>query len=274
MSNTKRPRNPQLGKEPAPRATALIVSLVVLVCIGAVVAIAVLLKGGDDNTAAASGDTSAVVSTAPSTPPATSSDTTAPVDTGLNCTQAPPAPGQTQTYRTPPPKSLAGGATWKATLKTNCGDIVLTLDGKAAPQTVSSFVFLAQKHYFDDSPCHRLTTSSLYVLQCGDPTGKGSGGPGYGYGIENAPPNGDYPSGTLAMARTNDPNTNGSQFFIVYKDTQLPTEGGGYSIFGKVTKGLDIVQKLATGGTVGGTSPGDGNPAQPISILSVTVKKA
>jgi peptidyl-prolyl cis-trans isomerase B (cyclophilin B) len=274
MSNTKRPRNPQLGKEPAPRATALIVSIVVLVCIGAVVAIAVLLKGGNDNTAAASGDTSGVVTAPSSAPPTTSSDTSASVDTGLNCSAVPPAPGQTQSYGKPPPKTLAAGATWTATLKTNCGDIVLALDGKAAPQTVSSFLFLAQKHYFDDTPCHRLTTSSIYVLQCGDPTGKGSGGPGYGYGIENAPPNGAYPSGTLAMARTSDPNSNGSQFFIVYKDTKLPTTGGGYSIFGKVTQGLDIVQKLATGGTVNETQPGDGNPAQPISILSVTVKKA
>jgi peptidyl-prolyl cis-trans isomerase B (cyclophilin B) len=245
MSNTKRARNPQLGKDPSSRGTALIVSLVVLVCIGAVVAIAVLLKGGDDDTAAA----------------------------GLHCSEAPPAPGQAQKYDNPPPKTLAGGTTWTATLETNCGEIVMELDGKAAPQTVSSFVFLAQKHYFDETPCHRLTTSGIYVLQCGDPTGTGSGGPGYGYGIENAPPNGVYPAGALAMARTSDPNSNGSQFFIVYKKTSLPTEGGGYSIFGTVTKGLDIVQQLAAKGTDDANSAGDGHPTQPISLLSVTVEK-
>jgi peptidyl-prolyl cis-trans isomerase B (cyclophilin B) len=269
MSNTRRPRNPQLGKEPAPRATALIVSLVVLVCIGAVVAIAVLLKGGNDNTAAPGTSTSGatVTQTAPST-----DESTSPVNTGLDCSSAPPTPGETQQYDNPPPKTLADGATWTATLHTNCGDIVMSLNGKAAPQTVSSFVFLAQKHYFDDTPCHRLTTASIYVLQCGDPTGQGSGGPGYGFGIENAPANGDYPRGTLAMARASDPNSNGSQFFIVYQDTKLPTTGGGYSIFGRVTQGLDIVQGIARGGVVGGS--GDGRPAQPISILSVKVKKA
>jgi peptidyl-prolyl cis-trans isomerase B (cyclophilin B) len=271
MSNTKRPRNPQLGKEPAPRATALIVAVVVLLCIGAVVAIAVLLKGGGDNTATAAQSTPTLSQQTQEAAPTTADQSTGPVDTGLDCSEAPPAPGQAQKYDTAPPKTLADDATWTATVTTNCGDIVLELDGKVAPETVSSFVYLAQKHYFDDSPCHRLTTSGLYVLQCGDPTGSGSGGPGYGYGIENAPKGGDYPRGTLAMARTSDPNSNGSQFFIVYKDTQLPTQGGGYSIFGKVTKGLDIIDGIAKGGVTGGA--GDGAPAQPISILNVSVKK-
>jgi len=263
MSNTRRPRNPQLGKDPAPRATALIVSLVVLVCIGAVVAIALLLKGGgSDNTAAGSTST-----------PTTADQSTSPVNTGLDCSAAPDTPGQTQKYDNPPPKTLADDATWTATIKTNCGDIVLSLNGKAAPQTVSSFVFLAQKHFFDDTPCHRLTTAGLFVLQCGDPTGTGSGGPGYGFGIENAPQNGAFPRGTVAMARASDPNSNGSQFFIVYQNTTLPTQGGGYSIFGKVTKGLDIVDAIAKGGTDNANGSGDGHPNQPVSILSVSVKK-
>src|SRR3954454_3413159 len=270
MSNTKRPRNPQLGKEPAPRATALIVSVVVLLCIGAVVAIAVLLKGGgDDNTASGAQSTPTL---SQQTSPTTADHSTGPVDTGLDCSEPPPAPGQSQKYDKAPPKTLAADTTWTATLQTNCGDIVLQLDGKVAPQTVSSFVFLAQKHYFDESPCHRLTTSGLYVLQCGDPTGSGSGGPGYGYGIENAPKDGDYPRGTLAMARTSDPNSNGSQFFIVYQDTKLPTDGGGYSIFGKVTKGLDIVDGIAKASVTG--VGGDGASAQTTSIIGVTAKKA
>ncbi|HSS67970.1 MAG TPA: peptidylprolyl isomerase [Nocardioidaceae bacterium] len=272
MSNTRRPRNPQLGKEPAPRATALIVSLVVLLCIGAVVAIAVLLKGGgDDNTAAGSPGTPTLSQS--TTAPSTADQSTGPVDTGLDCSAAPPTPGDTQKYDNPPPKTLAGDATWTATLKTNCGDIVMELNGKAAPQTVSSFVFLAQKHFFDESPCHRLVTAGIYVLQCGDPTGTGSGGPGYGFGIENAPADGRYPTGTVAMARTQDPNSNGSQFFLVYRNSQLPTDGGGYSIFGRVTKGLDILTGLAKGGSDNSNGSGDGHPNQPISILSVTVKK-
>jgi peptidyl-prolyl cis-trans isomerase B (cyclophilin B) len=271
MSNTKRPRNPQLGREPGPRSTPLIVSLVVLVCIGAVVAIALLLRGGDDEpTAASTSDPTLSENTAPTT----TDKSTTPPDTGLDCSAPPATPGKGPQFETPPPKTLAASTTWTATVKTNCGDIVMQLDGKAAPQTVSSFVFLAQKHYFDDSPCHRLTTQGIYVLQCGDPTGAGSGGPGYGFGIENAPPSGTYPRGTLAMARTSDPNSNGSQFFIVYKNTRLPTDGGGYSIFGKVTKGLDILDGLAKGGVDDANGPGDGHPAQPISILSVTVEKA
>ncbi len=80
------------------------------------------------------------------------------------------------------------------------------------------------------------------------PPAPAAGGPGYQFGVENAPKDGMFPAGSIAMARTSDPNTNGSQFFIVYKDTQLPTEGGGYSIFGTVTKGLDVVEKVAAGG--------------------------
>ena len=83
---------------------------------------------------------------------------------------------------------------------------------------MASFVALAKSGYWADSPCHRLTTSGIYVLQCGDPTGTGTG-PGYAFGVENAPKDGAYPAGTLAMARTSDPNSNGGQFFIVYKDT-------------------------------------------------------
>ena len=90
------------------------------------------------------------------------------------------------------------------------------------------------------------------------------------HGIENAPADGAYPPGTLAMARTQDPNSNGGQFFIVYDDTTLPVDGGGYSIFGRVTEGLEIVQAVADQGVDGGR--GDGAPAQPISILSVDVE--
>ncbi len=104
-----------------------------------------------------------------------------------------------------PPKSLAAGRTWTATVATTCGTMTFTLDGKKAPQTVASFIFLARKGFFDNTPCHRLTTSGLFVLQCGDPTGTGSGGPGYEFGIENAPATGDYPAGTVAMARETAP---------------------------------------------------------------------
>ncbi len=185
------------------------------------------------------------------------------------CSQPPPTPAQASSYPSAPDPSLAHNAAWTATLTTNCGNITLEMYGDKAPQTVASFVFLAEHGYWSDSPCHRLTTSGIFVLQCGDPTGSGTGSPGYGFGIENAPADGRYPSGTVAMARSSDPNSNGGQFFLVYRDTTLPTDGGGYSIFGRVTGGMDIVQHIADQGVAGGG--GDGSPAQPISLLSVSV---
>ena len=189
------------------------------------------------------------------------------------CAEPPAAPSDVTTYTQDDlPAPMSGDAeTIEATIETTCGDIELELYAADAPQTVASFAFLGSEGYWADSPCHRLTTSGIYVLQCGDPTGSGSGNPGYGYGIENAPADGLYPPGTLAMARTSDPESNGGQFFIVYDDTQLPVEGGGYSIFGRVTGGLEIVEAVAEAGTTGGG--GDGAPAQPISILSVTVEE-
>ena len=194
------------------------------------------------------------------------------VGTSLHCEKA-PAPAASAQQLQLPSKKAAEGKTFTAVLQTTCGDVTFELYGDKAPQTVASFLQLA-KGYWAGSPCHRLTTQGIYVLQCGDPTGTGTGSPGYGFGIENAPQNGDYPAGTVAMARGEDPDSNGGQFFIVYKDTQLPTDSGGYSIFGKVIDGMDIINAVAKAGT--NSSTGDGAPTQPISILKVTVteKKA
>ncbi len=154
------------------------------------------------------------------------------------------------------------------TLNTNCGQIVFRSWGKKAPATVIAMTFLAKNGYFDHTFCHRVTTASIYVLQCGDPTASGSGGPMWEYGDENLPDeeNGDYPAGTVAMANSG-ANTNGSQFFIVYKDSTLPPN---YTIWGTITKGLDIVKKVAAQGVVGGGT--DGWPKQNIAIDSVIVK--
>jgi peptidyl-prolyl cis-trans isomerase B (cyclophilin B) len=189
------------------------------------------------------------------------------------CVAAPKVPTDKRTATLPDAKTAAG-KTFIATVTTNCGNLTVELDGTKAPQTVASFLGLARSGYWADSPCHRLTTTDpLYVLQCGDPTGTGGGSPGYGFGVENAPANFTYPVGTLAMARTSDPKSNGGQFFIVYKQSQIqdPT---GYSIFGRVTSGLDIVNKIAAAGVAKAAT--DGAPVQPISILKVDVteKKA
>jgi peptidyl-prolyl cis-trans isomerase B (cyclophilin B) len=191
------------------------------------------------------------------------------------CETPPPLQAKPTSFPTLPSKKSAAGKTFVATMTTTCGDITLELDGSKAPQTVASFAFLAKEGYWAPSPCHRITTAGIFVLQCGDPTGTGQGDPGYSFGVENAPKDGKYPTGTLAMARTQDPNSNGGQFFITYKDTELPTDGGGYTIFGKVTKGLDIVEKIAAEKALP-PNPNDGTPVSPISILSVKVteKKA
>ena len=186
------------------------------------------------------------------------------------CEEPPPVPESPEQYDEVPDASLAEDAVWIARVITNCGEIVMELAGDKAPQTVSSFLFLAEENFWDDSPCHRLVTEGIFVLQCGDPTGTGSGGPGYGYGVENTPADGIYPRGTVAMARTADPNSNGSQFFIVYDETELP-DPTGYSVFGTVVDGMDIVDRIAEQG-VGG-SLGPEAPAQPISILDIAIDR-
>ena len=152
------------------------------------------------------------------------------------------------------------------TLDTNCGVIEIALDSNA-PLTLASEAFLASSGFYNNTSCHRLTTEGIYVLQCGDPAGNGSGGPGYSVPDENLPEEGvvNYPAGTIAMANAG-PGTSGSQFFIVYADTSLPA---GYSIWGTVTSGLGIVQDLASAGVEGGLT--DGPPAQPVFINTATV---
>ena len=153
------------------------------------------------------------------------------------------------------------------TLTTNCGTIVITTVGKKAPWTLTEMSTLAKAGYFDGSLCHRLTTAGIYVLQCGDPTATGRGGPGFSYPDENLPANAlnNYPAGTVAMANSG-PGTNGSQFFLVFADTTL---GPDYTIWGKITKGLDIVQAIAKAGVKGGGA--DGTPNTTVALTKVRV---
>lgn len=170
--------------------------------------------------------------------------------------------------------SAAEDRTWTVTLHACSGDreadVVMELDGESAPQAVASFVSLAQEGYFDDTTCHRLTTQGIYVLQCGDPTATGSGGPGYTFGpIENAPDDDVYPAGTVAMARVGgDGESMGSQFFLVYEESTIPSDdAGGYTVFGTITSGLDFVQAVADEGAAAGVT--DGAPANPVTIEGV-----
>ncbi|MFB7908518.1 peptidylprolyl isomerase [Kitasatospora sp. NPDC056076] len=169
-------------------------------------------------------------------------------------------------FKAEPAMSIDKGASYTMSLDSNCGKVTVTLDAAKAPHTVNSFNFLAGEQYFDHTKCHRLTTDGIFVLQCGDPTAKGSGGPGYQFADENLT-GATYPAGTVAMANAG-PGTNGSQFFLVYKDTQLPPN---YTPFGKITGGLDVVQKIAAAGTLEGA--GDGHPMADVTLNSVTVSK-
>ena len=176
-----------------------------------------------------------------------------------------------QPYSAPPPETDALDTEWQATIHTNMGDIAVTLAGADAPQAVSSFLMLAGDSYFDGTACHRLLPDSL--LQCGDPTATGTGGPGYSFGpVENAPSDDVYPAGTLAMARqSNNGESMGSQFFLVFEDVTLPSdEAGGYTVFGQITEGLDILQQIGAAGTAEGTS--DGRPAENVIIESVDIQ--
>ena len=186
---------------------------------------------------------------------------------GVQCSEPPSDKPSDQHYGSEP-KVTIEPTTYTATIVTNCGTIRVSLDGKAAPHTVNSFAFLAGKHYFDNTPCHRLTTSGILVLQCGDPTGTGQGGPGYEFQDENLR-GASYPTGTVAMANAG-PNTNGSQFFFVYGNTPLPPS---YTPFGKVVSGLDILNYIAKKGSDDSNGPGDGAPNQKVVIESFTVAK-
>ncbi|MFE7134668.1 peptidylprolyl isomerase [Streptomyces sp. NPDC057638] len=176
----------------------------------------------------------------------------------------------------PEPKmAIEKKGTYTFTLDTSQGPIAIAMDAAKTPRTANSFKALADKKYFDGTTCHRLTTQGIYVLQCGDPKGDGTGGPGYTIPDENlgalGKPGADqtvtYPPGTVAMANTGQPNSGGSQFFLVYKDTKLPPT---YTPFGKMdAAGLKTVAKVGKAGVAAGG--GDGAPKLPVTIKKATV---
>jgi peptidyl-prolyl cis-trans isomerase B (cyclophilin B) len=198
-------------------------------------------------------------------------------DLGANCQYEPAAEPASKPAKLPRQgKVPTDPAQVSVSMVTDQGNVGLLLANNESPCTVNSFVSLAQQKYFDDTKCHRLTASpASSVLQCGDPTGDGTGGPGYQfpneYPTDQYKPDDPavhepvvYPRGTLAMANAG-PNTNGSQFFMVYKDTQLPPE---YTVFGKIQQdGLATLDKIAKGGVACGGQ--DGQPNTEVTIKSV-----
>jgi len=168
-----------------------------------------------------------------------------------------------------PPSAPDYTASYQATITTNRGTIDINLLNSKATCTVNSFVHLAEQDYFNNTKCHRLTTESIYVLQCGDPAGTGTGGPGYEFASENLK-GATYPAGTVAMANTGQPNSNGSQFFLVYKNTPLPAS---YTPFGTITQGLPVIDAIAKAGSDNSNGPGDGHPKENVVIDTVTIKQ-
>ncbi|MFJ5831090.1 peptidylprolyl isomerase [Streptomyces sp. NPDC093089] len=192
-------------------------------------------------------------------------------------TTAAPTPTKSEAASPEPKLTVDAKATYAMSLKTNEGAITITMDAAKTPRTVNSFAHLADKKYFDGTKCHRLTTQGIFVLQCGDPKGDGTGGPGYTIPDENLGALGKagadgtvtFPAGTVAMANTGQPGTGGSQFFLVYKDTKLPPT---YTPFGKIdAAGLKAVQDVAAAGVDGGAS--DGAPKKAVTIEKATVAK-
>ena len=258
----------------------------------AVVAITGAVASGCSSSAPASGAaatpaaaTPAATTPAPTTPAAAATPATAtPAAAAAQCTPAASITSEQVGYRAcgvaarnvgvPVYNAAAAKRTYTVTLATSRGTIAFTANGAAAPYTVYSFVYLAEHGYFNQTKCHRLTTAGIFVLQCGDPTGTGSGGPGYEFQDENlgslgTPANGQvtYPAGTVAMANAG-PGTNGSQFFLVYKDSPLAPD---YTPFGNITLGLSLLQQIAAAGTNNANGPGDGAPKEPVEIERVTI---
>ncbi len=210
--------------------------------------------------AACSGDDEGSTATDPNTSEAAASGT------GVECEYAEGGAPAAKDVDLPPAEATVSGDV-AVTITTGLGDIAATLDADATPCTVNSFVSLAEQGYFDSTECHRLTTAGILVLQCGDPTATGSGGPGYSFEDELTGEE-SYPAGTLAMANAG-PNTNGSQFFIVYGDTQLPA---AYTVFGTVDDAaVQLVEGVAQEGTDNRNGQGDGAPNQAVEIETVTV---
>jgi peptidyl-prolyl cis-trans isomerase B (cyclophilin B) len=236
-------------------------AIAVLVVVAAALVITGVFTGDDEDTQAAA-DPSSSSAAAPSTN----------ADGTVTCTYSAEAaenPNLTEVGTPPAPEATTAQGTSTLLMSTDQGDLTLTLDRAKAPCAAASFAYLASQQFFDGSICHRLVNQENFgVLQCGDPSGTGSGGPSYKY-AEEVTDETTYPRGTIAMAKTSAPNTTGSQFFLCFVDTQLPPE---YTVVGTVDEpGIAVLEKVAAGGIEGAGPTGDGAPAIPVTINALTV---
>ena len=261
-------RREQLARK---RRTRLLIGVTVLAVL-AVVASALIITnlGGDDDPST----TAAATSSAPATDAGSAAATATNADGTVACAFVPDDSGNTNlTDVGTPPDAANTPTTGTSTLlmSTGQGDLTLTLDRAGAPCAASSFTYLAQQGFFDGSPCHREVNQPTFgVLQCGDPTGTGQGGPSYKFGQEVTPET-TYPRGTIAMANSGQPNSTGSQFFLCFTDTQLSPD---YTAVGTVDEaGLAVLDQIAAAGNDGSfePSPGGGAPNVPVTINAMTV---
>ncbi|MFF6782450.1 peptidylprolyl isomerase [Streptomyces sp. NPDC012510] len=244
---------------------AVIASVLGVILVGSVALYTTDVLKGDDKKENASAEVS------PSAPPSKAPDP---------CEKAAEGKVEKLSFKKEPALTIDKTASYTMDLQTTCGSIPITMDAAKAPHTVNSFNFLVNKGYLDHTKCHRLTTQGIYVLQCGDPQGTGMGGPGYTIPDENLKDprlKGDvYPAGTVAMANQFDAqtgqgkNSGGSQFFLVFQDSQLPAN---YTPFGTISKdGMKVLKKIADAGE--NTGMGDGAPNATVVINKATVKKS
>jgi cyclophilin family peptidyl-prolyl cis-trans isomerase len=258
-------RRAELVKKRRRNVGLLLAALAVLVVVGAALLITGVL-GGDDEDPQAAGDPTAPAPTSSAAAPTTNADGT------ISCEYVPDESGNpnlTDVGTPPAPEATPTQGTATLRMATDQGDLTLTLDRAKAPCAAASFVHLTQVGFYDGSPCHRLSTNESFgLLQCGDPTGTGSGGPSYKY-AEEVTPETTYPRGTIAMAKTAAPATTGGQFFLTFTDVELPPQ---YTVVGTIDEaGLGVLEKVAAGGVQGAEGPGDGAPNTPVTITDMSV---
>lgn len=184
-------------------------------------------------------------------------------------------------WKKEPKQAVEESATYAMTLRTTCGDIGFEMDAAKTPHTANSFRFLAGEKFFDHTKCHRLVDQGIHVLQCGDPSGTGQGGPGYTLPDENLKDSrlkgGTYPAGTVAMANKYNAQTKkgrdsgGSQFFLVFKDSKLPAD---YTPFGRITDGMDVLKKIAKAGSTPDPQTQNTPPNATVVINRATVRES
>jgi peptidyl-prolyl cis-trans isomerase B (cyclophilin B) len=239
----------------------------IITVVGTIVVVAVLAVVGVMTLSSGNGKKASAAATPSTSTTATPSAAATPVVETNGACHYVKAGIATRNVGLPPDPAKTPTTTHTLAVTTNLGALTLQLDGAAAPCNVQSIAYLATKGFYNNTPCPRVTTTGIFVLQCGDPAGNGSGDPGYQTKDENLAAANYSAVGTIAMANGG-PNTNGSQFFIIYKNTSsLPKS---YTVIGKVTSGMNIVQKVATAGSDNSNPAGGGKPKLPITFTKVT----